>query len=136
MRVYDWYIVDIIVHGWYQSYFIQLTKNNKTISLYLFVNMDLKRKEFTPKKEDKHQSSKKRVSNSKFRSLICRVFLLILEEYLSSYYIHITFNGFRDFYLLFYSFGKSTVIYNYCFKHSEWRVTCNLDVCVFHIWAS
>ena len=97
----------MIVHGWSQSYFIQLTKNNKTI-----------RKEFTPKKEDKHQSSKKRVSNSKFRSLICRVFLLILEEYLSSYYIHITY-GFRDFFLLFYSFGKSTVIYNYCFKHSE-----------------
>ena len=92
-----------------------------------------KKKEFTPKKEDKHQSSKKRVSNSKFRSLICRVFLLILEEYLSSYYIHITFNGFRDFYLLFYSFGKSTVIYNYCYKHSELRVTYNLDVWVFHI---
>ena len=81
--------------------------------------MDLKRKEFTPEKEDKHQSSKKRVSNGKFRSLICRVFLLILEEYLSSYYIRITFNGFRDFCLLFYSFGKSTVIYNYCYKHSE-----------------
>ena len=64
----------MIVHGWSQSYFIQLTKNNKTI-----------RKKFTPKKEDKHQSSKKRVSNSKFRSLICRVFLLILEEHLSSY---------------------------------------------------
>ena len=47
--------------------------------------MDLKRKDFTPKKEDKHQSSKKRVSKSKFRSLICRAFLLIFEEYLSSY---------------------------------------------------
>ena len=81
--------------------------------------MDLKRKEFIPKKEDKHQSVKKRVSNSKFRSLICHVFLLSLEEYLSSYYIDITFNGFRDFYLLSYSFGKSTVIYNYCYKHSE-----------------
>ena len=69
--------------------------------------MDLKRKECTPKKEDKHESSNKRVSNSKFRSLICRVFSLIFEEYLSSYYIHITFNG------------KSTVIYNYCYKHSE-----------------
>ena len=75
--------------------------------------MDLKRK------EDKHQSSKKRVSISTFRSLICRVILLILKEYLSSYYIHNTFNGFRDFYLLFYSFGKNTVIYNYCYKHSE-----------------
>ena len=68
--------------------------------------MDLKRKEFTPKKEDKHQSSEKRVSNGKFRSLICRVFLLILEEYLSSYDIHVNFNGFRDFYLLFCSFRK------------------------------
>ena len=37
--------------------------------------MDLKRKEFTPKKKDKHnQISKKRVSNSKFKSLIRHVF--------------------------------------------------------------
>ena len=43
--------------------------------------MDLKRKEFTTKKEDKHQSNKKRVSNRKFRSLICCVFLLIFKEY-------------------------------------------------------
>ena len=92
-----------------------------------------KKKEFTPKKEDEHQSSKIRVSNSKFRRLICPVFFLILEEFLSFYYIHITFNGFRDFYLLFYSFGKSTVIYNDCYKHSELRATYNLDVWVFHI---
>ena len=69
---------------------------------------------FKKKRVYSHQSSKKRVSNS---SLIFRVFLLILEEYLSS--LHITFNDFRDFYLLFYSFRKSTVIYNYCYKHSE-----------------
>ena len=72
---------------------------------------------FKKKRVYSHQSSKKRVSNSKFRSLIFRVFLLILGEYLS--YLHITFNDFRDFYLLFYSFRKSTVIYNYCYKHSE-----------------
>ena len=68
--------------------------------------MDLKRKEFTPTKEDKHQSSKKRVSNSKFRNLICRVFLLIFEEYLSYYYIHVTFNGFRDFYCYYIHLEK------------------------------
>ena len=68
--------------------------------------MGLKRKEFTPRKEDKHQSSKKRVSNSKFRNLICRVSLLIFEEYLSSYYIHVTFNGFRDFYCYYIHLEK------------------------------
>ena len=39
-----------------------------------------KKKRVTPKKEDKYQSSKKRVSNSKFRSLICRVFYLFLKN--------------------------------------------------------
>ena len=68
--------------------------------------MDLKRKEFTPTKENKHQSSKKRVSNSKFRKLICRVSLLIFEEYLSYYYIHVTFNGFRDFYCYYIHLEK------------------------------
>ena len=66
-----------------------------------------KKKKFSPKKEDKHQSSKKRVSNNKFRSLICRAFfLLILEEYLSSDYIHITFDSFRYFYVILFIWKK------------------------------
>ena len=60
--------------------------------------MDLERKEFTPKKEDKHnQSSKNRVSNSKSRSLINLIYLFLKN--IEFFYIQITFNGFRDIYL-------------------------------------
>ena len=60
--------------------------------------MDLKRKEFTPKKEDKHnQSSKKRVSNSNSRSLINLTYLF--SKNIEFFYIKIPFNGFRDIYL-------------------------------------
>ena len=121
---------------WMVSKLFYTAYQKKIKQLACICKHGFKKKRVYLKKEDKHQSSKNRVSNSKFRSVICRVFLLILEEYLSSSYIYITFNSFRDFYWLFYSFGKSTVIYDYCYKHSEWQVTYDLNVCVFHIWAS
>ena len=65
-----------------------------------------KKRVYSDERGFKHQSSKKRVSNSKFRNLICRVSLLIFEEYLSSYYIHVTFNGFRDFYCYYIHLEK------------------------------
>ena len=50
-----------------------------------------KKRIYSDERGFKHQSSKKRVSNIKFRNLIYRGFLLIFEEYLSSYYIHYHF---------------------------------------------
>ena len=70
--------------------------------------MDLKRKDFTPKKEDKHQSSKKRVSKSKFRSLICRAFFTYFWRIFKFLLNIFHFQWFYRFLLLFYLFGKST----------------------------
>ena len=69
--------------------------------------MDLKRKEFTPKKEDKHnQSSKKRVPNSKSRSLINLIYLLLKN---SEFFIYKSLLMVLE--VSIYSFGKCTVIY-------------------------
>ena len=53
----------------------------KIIKQITFKHCFFLKKEFTPKKEDKHnQSSKNRVLSSKFRSIICCIFTSVWKN--------------------------------------------------------